>query len=95
MQQKDNRIRLMNEILNGIKVIKLYAWENHFQEDVQDVRHKEMSFIKKMAYLNMGSSFSWMCVPFLVITFNIICVMTLITFVQGGPSNIWNICCYQ
>ena len=67
MEQKDSRIQLMNEIFNGIKVIKLYAWENHFQEDVQNVRHKEISFIKKMAYLKIGSSFSWMCVPFLVI----------------------------
>ena len=80
MQQKDSRIRLMNEILNGIKVIKLYAWENHFQEDVQDVRHKEMSFIKKMAYLNIASAFSWMCVPFLVIIYNIILVMITYVF---------------
>ena len=66
MQQKDSRIRLMNEILNGIKEIKLYAWEYHFQEDVQNVRHKELSIIRKIAYLNIGSSFSWMCAPFLV-----------------------------
>ena len=77
MEQKDSRIRLMNEILNGIKVIKLYAWEDHFQEDVQNVRHKEISFIKKLAYLNIASGFSWMCVPFLVIIFSIISVMTL------------------
>ena len=47
MQQKDNRIQLMNEILNGIKVIKFYAWENHFQEDVQDVRHRDVIHKKR------------------------------------------------
>ena len=26
MKNKDNRMKLMDEILNGIKVIKLYAW---------------------------------------------------------------------
>ena len=57
----------MNEILNGIKVIKLYAWENYFQEDVQNVRHRELSIIRKIAFLNIGASFSWMCAPFLVI----------------------------
>ena len=74
MQQKDCRIRLMNEILNGIKVIKLYAWEDHFQKDVQNVRHKELSFIKKIAYINTSASFSWMCVPFLVIFQPAICL---------------------
>ena len=28
---KDERIKNMNEILNGIKVLKLYAWEPSFQ----------------------------------------------------------------
>ncbi|KAJ7401505.1 multidrug resistance-associated protein 1 [Pitangus sulphuratus] len=34
MKSKDNRIKLMNEILNGIKVLKLYAWELAFREKV-------------------------------------------------------------
>lgn len=27
MKQKDERIKIINEILNGIKVLKLYSWE--------------------------------------------------------------------
>ena len=27
MKDKDKRVKLMDEILNGIKVLKLYAWE--------------------------------------------------------------------
>lgn len=30
MKFKDSRLKLMNEILNGIKVLKLYAWESSF-----------------------------------------------------------------
>ena len=67
MQQKDRRIRLMNEVLNGIKVIKLYAWEDHFQEDVQSIRQRELTILKYTAYLNAISSFTWTCAPFLVI----------------------------
>ena len=67
MQQKDRRIRLMNEVLNGIKVIKLYAWEDHFQEDVQSIRQRELTILKHTAYLNAVSSFTWTCAPFLVI----------------------------
>ena len=31
MQYKDKRIKLMNEVLNGIKVLKMYAWEMSFE----------------------------------------------------------------
>ena len=31
MNYKDDRIKLMNEILNGIKVLKMYAWEMSFK----------------------------------------------------------------
>ena len=66
MRQKDRRIRLMNEVLNGIKVIKLYAWEDHFQRDVQDIRQNELVILRNTAYLNAMSSFTWTCAPFLV-----------------------------
>ena len=66
MQQKDRRIRLMNEVLNGIKVIKLYAWEDHFQDDVQNIRRTELIVLRNTAYLNAMSSFTWTCAPFLV-----------------------------
>ena len=69
MQQKDQRIRLTSEVLNGIKVIKLYAWEEHFQKDVKDIRNNEMAELRKFAYLNAGLSFSWSCAPFLVTNF--------------------------
>ncbi|KAI2474232.1 hypothetical protein C4B38_000299, partial [Diabrotica virgifera virgifera] len=32
MKNKDERVKLMNEILNGIKVLKLYAWEHSFED---------------------------------------------------------------
>ena len=68
MVQKDRRIRLMNEVLNGIKVIKLYAWEDHFQKDVENIRKKELAIFRRITYLNTVESFSWACTPFLVIT---------------------------
>ena len=34
----DNRIRLMSEIINGIKVIKMYAWEQPFANLINDAR---------------------------------------------------------
>ncbi|KAL1778841.1 multidrug resistance-associated protein 1 [Sigmodon hispidus] len=66
MKSKDNRIKLMNEILNGIKVLKLYAWELAFQDKVMDIRQEELKVLKKSAYLAAVGTFTWVCTPFLV-----------------------------
>uniref|UniRef100_A0A672SKX7 Multidrug resistance-associated protein 1 n=1 Tax=Sinocyclocheilus grahami TaxID=75366 RepID=A0A672SKX7_SINGR len=66
MKSKDNRIKLMNEVLNGIKVLKLYAWELAFKDKVSDIRESELRVLKKTAYLGAVSTFTWVCAPFLV-----------------------------
>uniref|UniRef100_A0A671VQ24 ATP-binding cassette, sub-family C (CFTR/MRP), member 3 n=1 Tax=Sparus aurata TaxID=8175 RepID=A0A671VQ24_SPAAU len=66
MQYKDARIKLMNEILNGIKVLKLYAWENSFKEKVLTIRQKELNVLRKTAYLGALSTMAWTSAPFLV-----------------------------
>ncbi|XP_066291271.1 multidrug resistance-associated protein 1-like isoform X7 [Branchiostoma lanceolatum] len=66
MKQKDARIKLMNEVLNGIKVLKLYAWELSFKEKIEKIRSKELQILRNTAFLNAGASFTWVCAPFLV-----------------------------
>ncbi|XP_066560841.1 ATP-binding cassette sub-family C member 3 isoform X2 [Amia ocellicauda] len=66
MQYKDARIKLMNEILNGIKVLKLYAWEISFKEKVLEIRQNELNILRKTAYLGAVSTFAWTSAPFLV-----------------------------
>ncbi|KAL5019772.1 hypothetical protein ScPMuIL_002664 [Solemya velum] len=66
MKFKDARIKLMNEVLNGVKVLKLYAWEPTFEDQVSEIRNKELNVLKKVAYLNAFSSFTWACAPYLV-----------------------------
>ncbi|XP_077843262.1 multidrug resistance-associated protein 1 isoform X11 [Macaca mulatta] len=65
MKSKDNRIKLMNEILNGIKVLKLYAWELAFKDKVLAIRQEELKVLKKSAYLAAVGTFTWVCTPFL------------------------------
>lgn len=69
MKAKDHRVKLINEILNGIKLLKLYAWEPCFEDQVIEVRKKEISVLKKSAYLNASTSFILSCTPFLVSIF--------------------------
>ena len=47
----------MNEILAGIKIIKLYCWDAAFANKVQEVRIDEVKLLAKMAYL-VGIAFS-------------------------------------
>jgi len=50
LQHSDSRVKIMNEILTGIRIIKFYAWEKPFGKEVSEVRAKEMAALTKMAY---------------------------------------------
>lgn len=66
MNLKDSRIKLMTEILGGIKVLKLYAWEPSFLQQVEGIRQGELQLLRKGTYLQAVSTFIWVCTPFLV-----------------------------
>uniref|UniRef100_A0A8C9GVZ5 ATP binding cassette subfamily C member 4 n=1 Tax=Piliocolobus tephrosceles TaxID=591936 RepID=A0A8C9GVZ5_9PRIM len=57
----DARIRTMNEVITGIRIIKMYAWEKSFSDLVTNLRKKEISKILRSSYLrgmNLASFFS-------------------------------------
>ena len=66
MSLKDHRIKMMNEILNGIKVLKLYAWEVAFIRRINDIREKELRCIRKKAFISAFSTAIWAFTPILV-----------------------------
>ncbi|XP_069467621.1 ATP-binding cassette sub-family C member 2 [Ambystoma mexicanum] len=66
MKHKDSRMKIMNEILSGIKILKLYAWEPSFESQVEDIREKELTNLLKFTYLHSVSLFIFTCAPFLV-----------------------------
>uniref|UniRef100_A0A669DGK9 ABC-type glutathione-S-conjugate transporter n=1 Tax=Oreochromis niloticus TaxID=8128 RepID=A0A669DGK9_ORENI len=66
MKFKDKRMKIMNEILNGIKILKLYAWEPSFQKQVEDIRGEELKVMKTFAYLHSFSLLIFRCSPALV-----------------------------
>uniref|UniRef100_A0A8C8ZR90 Multidrug resistance-associated protein 1 n=1 Tax=Prolemur simus TaxID=1328070 RepID=A0A8C8ZR90_PROSS len=82
MKSKDSRIKLMNEILNGIKVLKLYAWELAFKDKVLAIRQEELKVLKKSAYLAAVGTFTWVCTPFLV------ALCTFAVYVTVDKSNV-------
>lgn len=66
MKNKDERVKLMNEILSGIRVLKLYAWEKSFEEQVLKVRTRELGVMRQTRYLHAVTSFVMNCTPFMV-----------------------------
>lgn len=66
MAHKDSRIKMLNEVLNGIKVVKLYAWEEPFQKLVMRIRKAELNVLRKYTYLAAIFSFTSTCAPFMV-----------------------------
>lgn len=47
----DTRIRIVSEIIKGMRVIKMYAWEDHFSKLISESRRREMIQIRNATFL--------------------------------------------
>ncbi|XP_054711811.1 multidrug resistance-associated protein 1-like [Uloborus diversus] len=84
MKFKDERVKLVNEVLSGIKVLKLYAWENAFKKKIDEIREREIKHLKGIAYLNSAGMMIWSCSPFIV------ALVTFATYVLSSEENVLN-----
>ncbi|KAF2715200.1 multidrug resistance-associated protein 1 [Pleomassaria siparia CBS 279.74] len=67
MKNKDSRTRLMTEILNNMKSIKLYAWTTAFINKLNYIRNdQELKTLRKIGATQAFSNFTWSTTPFLV-----------------------------
>ncbi|XP_070712711.1 ATP-binding cassette sub-family C member 10 [Pempheris klunzingeri] len=78
LRYKDSRVKLMTEILFGIRVIKFYNWEPHFSQKVVDCRKQELRHLKALKYLDAMCVYTWAALPV------VISILTFITFVLLG-----------
>jgi ATP-binding cassette, subfamily C (CFTR/MRP), member 1 len=47
----DKRVGMMNEILNAIKLVKFYAWEQFFSDYIAEVREQELKLMRHGAVI--------------------------------------------
>lgn len=66
----DKRMKVLNEVFNGMKVLKLYAWENSFGDKVGSIRSQEIHEKTKNRYLDILNMFCWQMAEFMF-TFSI------------------------
>eukprot|EP00526_Cylindrotheca_closterium_P003151 CAMPEP_0113648326 /NCGR_PEP_ID=MMETSP0017_2-20120614/25628_1 /TAXON_ID=2856 /ORGANISM="Cylindrotheca closterium" /LENGTH=1434 /DNA_ID=CAMNT_0000560529 /DNA_START=278 /DNA_END=4582 /DNA_ORIENTATION=+ /assembly_acc=CAM_ASM_000147 len=50
LKYSDLRVKMMNEILTGVRIIKFYAWEKPFGKEVGRLRQKEVEALTHLAY---------------------------------------------
>ncbi|KAF9160636.1 hypothetical protein BGX21_001995 [Mortierella sp. AD011] len=50
-QFTDARIRLTQEVLQGIKVIKFFSWESQFLKKLSDIRENELKNVARLLYV--------------------------------------------
>ncbi|XP_055943743.1 multidrug resistance-associated protein 1-like [Argiope bruennichi] len=82
MEVKDFRLKLMNEILNGIKILKLYAWEIPFAGRVSKARNDEIKWIRYSFFTFLVTSFVYRCAPFMI------SIATFATFLLKDHNNV-------
>uniref|UniRef100_A0A4W5PMC5 ATP-binding cassette, sub-family C (CFTR/MRP), member 10 n=1 Tax=Hucho hucho TaxID=62062 RepID=A0A4W5PMC5_9TELE len=78
LTHKDSRIKLMTEVLFGIRVIKFYNWEAYFAQKIADCRRQELSHLKAIKYLDALCVYTWGALPV------VISIITFVTYVLLG-----------
>ncbi|XP_014031660.1 ATP-binding cassette sub-family C member 10 isoform X2 [Salmo salar] len=78
LTHKDSRVKLMTEVLFGIRVIKFYNWEAYFAQKIADCRRQELSHLKAIKYLDAVCVYTWGSLPI------VISIITFVTYVLLG-----------
>ncbi|KAK9448070.1 P-loop containing nucleoside triphosphate hydrolase protein [Limtongia smithiae] len=81
----DRRIQKTNEILQSIKIIKFFAWEERFSEQLQEVRNEELAKLRQRFFILAFAAMVWFGFP-TVITFITFGFYTLIMKQELTPS---------
>ncbi|KAI8838941.1 P-loop containing nucleoside triphosphate hydrolase protein [Chytridium lagenaria] len=74
----DSRVKLTTEVLNGIRVIKFFAWEVPFLKSIEELRRKEISLVFKRSIYQAFA---------MTIAFGVPILAAAIAFVIYGATN--------
>uniref|UniRef100_G3UHU7 ATP-binding cassette sub-family C member 10 n=1 Tax=Loxodonta africana TaxID=9785 RepID=G3UHU7_LOXAF len=78
LQHKDVRVKLMTELLSGIRVIKFCGWEQALGTRVEACRARELGRLRVIKYLDAACVYLWAALPV------VISIVIFITYVLMG-----------
>ncbi|XP_004473154.1 ATP-binding cassette sub-family C member 10 isoform X1 [Dasypus novemcinctus] len=78
LQYKDARVKLMTELLNGIRVIKFCGWEQVLGARIEACRSRELGRLRVIKYLDAACVYLWAALPV------VISIVIFITYVLMG-----------
>jgi len=64
------------------KILKLYAWETSFEDQVLNIRQEELILLRKENHLAAVSNFLWVSAPFFV------AVASFAAYVLSDPNHV-------
>ncbi|CAG5018055.1 unnamed protein product [Parnassius apollo] len=79
-KRTDERVKVMSELVNGVQVIKMYAWEKPFEKLVDKLRRLEVKYILKTSFIKGFST------ALSVFTERFILYAAVVTFVLMGGN---------
>ena len=53
LKMTDRRVKWTAEILQGIKMVKLYSYESRFLQYLLGIREEEMKHLRKLCYMKV------------------------------------------
>lgn len=78
MKKKDDRMNLTTEVINNIKMIKLYSWQETFLKRINEKRTIELKQLKRNFIVSMFSITSFYFFPL------ILSAVVFTTFIGSG-----------
>jgi len=74
------RLQKTQEVLDGIRIVKSYAWDRSAQEEITDVRNSELKFLWRF-WMNVGA---FMQITIFVLHVFIVCTLVGHIWLYGG-----------
>ncbi|KAJ3320037.1 hypothetical protein HDU76_000398, partial [Blyttiomyces sp. JEL0837] len=79
MDRADKRTNIVNEALQGIRIIKYFAWEQNFLKKINNARKEELKTLIQYYIQGALNTFVWLIAPLLVS----FCTLYTLTVIAG------------
>ncbi|XP_073420401.1 ATP-binding cassette sub-family C member 8 isoform X3 [Dendrobates tinctorius] len=86
LEYSNERLKKTNEMLRGIKLLKLYSWEQIFHRSVEETRQKEMTSLRAFALYTSISIFMNAAIPIAAVLITFVVHVHLLSREDFSPA---------